>query len=951
MRCLGMFALFVALSAVAACDVTEATKVAEVCAASEMIATCPAGSNPVLGAAAEAACGGRFELQVLEESGAAVAQCAASGSCEVLCQFETPCSCGVETLTKEKIVCAKCPEQSCGDGRCEGTERLSCEPGQEGCFACAEDCGGSTCGDGDCTGDESPDTCPQDCARLCEPNSVVCIGTKIRSCAADGATAVDFDCAEVGRVCGNGQCVEPGCGNGVCEGSAGETPNTCPQDCGSVCQPNRTSCRGDVLVSCSADGRTETETDCGDSDRLCAGGQCVPKGVCGNQVCEQGETEASCAADCAATCGNSICENGEEASCPADCTECGDGVCGASETLTCPQDCGVCVPSTKLCLGGLLRVCNANGTAFEDINCGVFDRICAAGECVEAGICGNKACEKDEDQSCPADCKEICGDGDCGAGEDFGNCSADCVPLCGDQKCEGNETPLGCAIDCLATCGNGACDPLEDRTNCAKDCGFCGNGVCEDGYESAHLDPPGALETCLADCVVSGCQQDSDCQDGVDCTVGTCVGGQCAYQPDDSLCAGNAVCIKFAGCCGDVDGDGYAAIECGGSDCDDSDGLVHPGATEPCGGGDRNCNGTHRPSLQPAVPLTDSLSFKAALDVVETGDGFTLMWVGTPESTELLEYMTVSAAGQASAVATVPDTALNQYSYPTPPMMAYSPQTNRTGFVWLDSAGLPAFNWLDASGAVVEADHLEFPITLSGVHGMATVTPSGMAWNDGTWVISSSTLLFNGGGNVSTPWAFLSEAGGITIPVTPPAAQQLISVGNQVIGLGTGNQYASPWELVKTTPSSPADGYVKVAIQSEASHGTCVLDYDGEHLVNVCSYDGNVNYARIAPNGAVVQDADVTNLPITPVDAAVASPTIANGGEAKVGVVALEGNSNVYFFVRNVDGSAVVEPGLVGGGVEVANAHAFHDGQDFVLFWLAKKGSVQQVFQRKVTCE
>jgi len=43
---------------------------------------------------------------------------------------------------------------------------------------------------------------------------------------------------------------------------------------------------------------------------------------------------------------------------------------------------------------------------------------------------------------------------------------------------------------------------------------------------------------------------------------------------------------------GDADGDGYDAIADGGTDCDDSDASVNPGATELCDGIDNDCDGT-----------------------------------------------------------------------------------------------------------------------------------------------------------------------------------------------------------------------------------------------------------------------------------------------------------------------------------------------------------------------
>ena len=43
--------------------------------------------------------------------------------------------------------------------------------------------------------------------------------------------------------------------------------------------------------------------------------------------------------------------------------------------------------------------------------------------------------------------------------------------------------------------------------------------------------------------------------------------------------------------CPDNDGDGFSDIACGGTDCDDSDSTVYPGAPELCDGRDNNCDG------------------------------------------------------------------------------------------------------------------------------------------------------------------------------------------------------------------------------------------------------------------------------------------------------------------------------------------------------------------------
>jgi len=51
--------------------------------------------------------------------------------------------------------------------------------------------------------------------------------------------------------------------------------------------------------------------------------------------------------------------------------------------------------------------------------------------------------------------------------------------------------------------------------------------------------------------------------------------------------------------CADVDGDGYEDMECGGTDCDDSDPTIHPGAPEICDDGiDQDCDGEDEPCGQ-----------------------------------------------------------------------------------------------------------------------------------------------------------------------------------------------------------------------------------------------------------------------------------------------------------------------------------------------------------------
>jgi len=191
-------------SPLAACDADDTAKL---CVSADLIAQCPVGSNPILGASAEEGCDGQFSDNIVSGDTGASGQCRSSGSCEFLCQFEVPCSCGVLTITKDEIVCAACTLTSCGDGRCEGNERATCAPGNASCIECGEDCGGATCGDGDCTGSETPALCPQDCGGSCTPSAKDCLGPIARVCQANGAGYDSFDCSTTGQTCREGVCV------------------------------------------------------------------------------------------------------------------------------------------------------------------------------------------------------------------------------------------------------------------------------------------------------------------------------------------------------------------------------------------------------------------------------------------------------------------------------------------------------------------------------------------------------------------------------------------------------------------------------------------------------------------------------------------------------------------------------------------------------------------------
>jgi len=180
----------------------------------------------------------------------------------------------------------------------------------------------------------------------------------------------------------------------------------------------------------------------------------------------------------------------------------------------------------------------------------------------------------------------------------------------GEEQCDRSDPgadDVGCLPGDAVTCDDGAgcsseaCDETTDACEVTLDDAACNDGVdcsadtCAPGADGADSD--GCVNTaddtlCDTDfCIVGrrcnlssgGCTGGTarDCRDGNACTVDSCdsATSSCINAPRDD------------------DGDGFAtesegSMMCtGGTDCDDDNASVHPGATEFCNRRDDDCDG------------------------------------------------------------------------------------------------------------------------------------------------------------------------------------------------------------------------------------------------------------------------------------------------------------------------------------------------------------------------
>jgi hypothetical protein len=302
------------------------------------------------------------------------------------------------------------------------------------------------------------------------------------------------------------------------------------------------------------------------------------------------------------------------------CNQCldidGDGFPGTNPNGTwCGTDCNdldatVHPGAPEICGDFLDNDCNG----IVDDNCGGCADLDGDGFLGAAPTCPNGNDCNDTNATIYPGAQELCDglDNDCDGQVDEG-CGGQCgngILEAGEQCDDGNlvngdgcDSRCQLELPCADLDGDGVPGTRPDGSSCGNDCN--------------DFDPtifPGAPEACDGidnDCdgqVDEGCNQcfdlDRDGYPGTDANGGTC-GSDCddwnpmVFPGAPEICGDgidnncNGVVDEGCGGCTDHDGDGYL----GGTDpscavdCDDFDASVNPGAQEICDGIDNNCDG------------------------------------------------------------------------------------------------------------------------------------------------------------------------------------------------------------------------------------------------------------------------------------------------------------------------------------------------------------------------
>ncbi len=462
---------------------------------------------------------------------------------------------------------------------------------------------------------ETDSSTPADAIAKCFCGDKICLaacGETVETCVLDCAPCGDGICSPgEGPINCSIDCCSGGCGDGICRGyQCGESPATCPWDCGKACG-NKVCEKGESPATCPTD--------------------CVFQ-VCGNNVCEPGDGgPQACPIDCGNSCGNCVCDKGETfVDCPVDCGFCGDQICSNCKALgenstTCPFDCKSdgCKDGCDDGVACTIDICNSQSQCMH---------VPDATKCDDGSVCTLDLCAGGGCQHNPGlvpfceDDKNLCTDDVCQTGA--------CVHLPNAVTCDDGE-PCTVGDACKSgKCHSGAANTCNDSNPCTNDA--CDGGTCFNVPNTAFCDDGNACT--VADvCSGGACSGSNEsCDDGTACTLDICTGASCLHPPstvvtcedDQNTCTNDVcqtgACVHLANAATCDDGDGCTVDDAcqkgicyggGPKSCDDQNACTN----DACAGG--GC--LHLPNT---VPCNDGNDCTVA-DVCSGG-----VCTGSPES-------------------------------------------------------------------------------------------------------------------------------------------------------------------------------------------------------------------------------------------------------------------------------------------------------------------------------
>lgn len=330
---------------------------------------------------------------------------------------------------------------------------------------------------------ENIESCPS--AALCNESAGKCTdmvcNPSAKSCTADGTLKTCN--ADGSAFMGAGEA----CGRDMCDARAGRCNR---------CTPGAKNCRGNSVVTCSADGQAESEEVCNPRNECwtasCSGSACRETAKAASTRCE-GSNYCNGSGECVGCTNNSHCAAMND--------DCNDGVCMSGTCRATPRARGQkCRSGSGLCDRG----------ACQDVEC------FSSTDCAGGGRCTDGECV-------------ACGDGKLGVGE---QCDIGAPKKSGDQlvtatydeySCDRTCTRLylytPCRVDTVgelsSECGtSGQCT----GTVCVPRAGCNGEGACNPGS--------GMSGKCYGTGCFLTCTSSNDCPSNLACQDGGTLGGR-----------------------------------------------------------------------------------------------------------------------------------------------------------------------------------------------------------------------------------------------------------------------------------------------------------------------------------------------------------------------------------------------------------------------------------------